>query len=420
MLESQLLSKVLDEKNFYILNKYNISDTDFGVNKETYQFIQDYVRQNGHTPDVRTVAMKFDSFDYVPETVDSFKYLATSLKSISAKRHAFDLLQNQAGRNFKDMDGIEFTKWLKTEVNALERTAVASSVLGVDFAKNGQERKDIYIDRKENKDLAYIPTPYPSLTKLLNGGFVLGDYLLLQAFTNQGKSFVCSDIGLAAFNAGFNILHYSIELPKIQQLHRLDTLNGKFQNSKLSRGEVENENEYFTYLDKFTHENQQHYIVKSMEDLPEGLTLEVIEQDLNIYKGTSVVIIDGFNLMKHKGGSSNMRNSLSQTSRELRQIFGRHNVLGVVVHQTAAQGEKDRKKDNVENVIVEPPSILDFSETSAVIQDSSVILSFAQANGNGKISIEKARVPKAKGEMIELHCDFDNGFIREVQASDYF
>lgn len=420
MLESQLLSKVLEEKDFHILNKFNINADDFFANRDAYEFVRDYVRSNGSTPDVRTVAMKFENFEYVPETSDSFKYLASTLKSNSAKRSAFDLLQNKAGKNFKEMDGTTFAKWLKEEVVALERVASASSIMGVDFAKNGQERKELYLERKEHKELSYIPTPYPTLNKLLNGGFVLGDYVLLQAFTNQGKSFVCSDIGLSAFNAGFNVLHYSIELPKVQQLQRLDTLNAHFQNSKMARGELQNEAEYFKYLDKFNHENKQKYIVKSMEDLPDGLTLDVMEADLNIYK-PNLLIIDGFNLIKHKGGSSNMRNSLSQTSRDLRQMFGRHNVCGLVVHQSSTQGEKDRKsKDDVENVIVEPPSILDYSETSSVIQDSSVILSFAQANGNGKISIEKARVPKAKGEKIELHCDFDNGYITEVQPSDYF
>ena len=136
---------------------------------------------------------------------------------------------------------------------------------------------------------------------------------------------------------------------------------GHFNNSELSRGELKNEEEYFSYLDKFNVKNETSYIVKSMNDLPHGLSLEQIKEDINLYPQTQVLIIDGFNLMRHKGGIKNMRNSLSQTSRDLRQFFVKESILGIVIHQSAAAGERERKKkDDVQEVMISPPSILIF------------------------------------------------------------
>ena len=421
MIESLLLSKVLDTNEFYTLNKFNINEDDFATEKEIYLFIKRYVEEHKQTPDVRTIGLKFPHFEYTAELTDSFKYLCTELKNTTAKRKMFELLQSEASINFTKMDGLEFTKWLKKEIEQLEKMVDSSASLGTDYLKTGEERKESYLIKKENKEKIFVPTPYSTLNKVLNNGWLLGDYVLLLAFTNTGKTWLASHVGITAANADFNILHYSVELPKAQQLERLDTLNGHFNNSQLAKAELTNEEEYFEYLKKHNPKNETSYIIKSMEDLKNGLSTEQIEEDLSIYPQTQVVIIDGFNLMRHKGGVKNMRNSLSHTSRELRQLFVKHNVLGVVVHQTNASSEKEKKnKDMVEDVIPNPPSLLDYSETISTIQDSSCVLTFCQKKGIGRLSVEKARTKEGKGTLIDLHCDFDNGFIKQVEATDYF
>lgn len=76
-----------------------------------------------------------------------------------------------------------------------------------------------------------------------------------------------------------------------------------------------------------------------MEDMPNGLSIDLIEADLQQNPDINMVIIDGFNLMQHGGNS---REVLSGTSRKLRQLFGRHEVVGLVVYQTLSAAEKRR------------------------------------------------------------------------------
>lgn len=413
LLESQLLSKVLDEKNFYVLKQYNINDNDFGTQKETYEFIRDYVKEYGETPDYRTVVGKFEKFDYQPEVSDTFAYMCRSLKSAVTKRKSFELLQKEAGKNFKTMGGTEFINWMANEVLAIQQVANSSNTTGTNIAVNGAERKEWYKENQEKRSYSFIPTPYESLTRWLGGGFELGDYILLMAFTNRGKTWIGTQIGQTAWRNGFGILHYSPELSKKQTTYRWETLDGHYNNVDLRRGELDNEEEYLAYLDEFNETNEHPYIVKTMEDLPEGLTLDVIEADLQMNPNVQMVIIDGFNLMQH-GKGNNLRNNMTSTSRRLRQIFGRYQVSGLVIHQTTGSSEKDKKNEDDDGLrIVSPPKLTDYSESIALIQDPATILTFDQHDGIGKISIEKAREPNV-GKVLDLVCNFNTGYIKEA------
>ncbi|BAF60346.1 replicative DNA helicase [Pelotomaculum thermopropionicum SI] len=416
MIESQLLSKVIDEKDFYVLRRYKVDVADFPTLGEVYGFIQDYVQENNATPDYRTVVAEFPNFEYIPEVTDTFKYLCRKLKAQTAKVRAFELLQNRAVRKFNELPGDQFVAWLKEETAKIE-AATAPPPDGTNYATNGPERLQWYKESKEKMSRQFIPTPYPTLTAALGGGFEAGDYILLMAFTNRGKSWLASHIGLAAWQNGFGVLHYSPELSKRQQALRLDTLMGHFDNVKLRRGSLDNEREYLDFLKGF--ENlPTPYFIKTMEDLPNGLSLEVIEADLQARPEVKMVIVDGFNLMAH-GKGARVRDSMTQTSRRLRQLFGRYGVAGLVVHQTPGASEKDSHKDDGETRLVKPPKLTDYSETVAVIQDAATALTFDQAQGVGRLSIEKAREPNV-GLVIELNCDFNYGVIRESDVTDIF
>lgn len=417
-MENRLLSKVINEKDFTVLRKANVTANDFFTDKEAYLFISSYVKNYGEVPPYQTVVAECEEFDYVPDVPDNFNYLIKSLKNNTAKRKAFDLLQKEAVKNFSSMQGTEFVKWLAGESNNLLHLVETDTTTGTNYATNGGERKEVYLSRKDNRTNIYIPTPYPKLTEWLGGGFELGDYVLLQGYTNCGKSWIGSQIGVVAWRNNFGVLHYSPELSKQQQMSRLDTLDGHFSNSGLRTGELgAYEDKYIQYLDTFNSSNEVPYILKTMGDMPKGLSLSLIEADLQANENIKMIIIDGFNLMSHKSNGSN-RDSMSNTSRKLRQLFGKYGVVGIVIHQTPTSAEKEKGTDEFGERIVKPAPLSSYSETIAVIQDAATILSYDQYNGVGKILLSKSRVGNV-GEELELQCDFNRGFIKEVSFVDF-
>lgn len=417
MEESKLLSKIIDDNSFYTLHKFNINAADFETYPHVYNYLREYANLYNQTPDYRTVVSKFSDFDYTADVSDSYAYLCKTIKDHSAKRKAVLKLAD-VSTHFKTMSGEEFARWLKEEATALEAIALASSSTATNYATNGEERKEWYNENKENRTLTYIPTPYDTLTKFMGGGFELGDMIMLMAYTNKGKSWLGSHCGNKAHEAGFGVLHYSPELSKKQQSYRNDTLRGHFDNVKIRRGNLDNEAAYMEYLESFNDSNEVPYIIKTMEDLPNGLSTDVIKSDLEMYGDKiQMVIIDGFNLMKFpKLG----RDGMSATSRELRQIFGRYKVAGLVIHQTPTSAEKEMKVDEDELEVELPvPQLTDYSETVSLVQDSSTVLTFNQREGRGRLFIAKCREPHV-GESVQLRCNFNLGYITEASPVDYF
>lgn len=417
-IESKLLSKVIDEGSLAVLSNYNVSSYDFTTQQETFNFIKKYTKEFGQVPAYTEVVAECPDFEYVPELPDNVAYMCKKLKSDVAKRKAFELLQKEATAKFGTMNGADFINWLHEESGKIKEVSCADSFAGTNFAINGAERKEMYLESKENRTGQYIQTPYPSLTEWLDGGFELGDYILLQAYTNRGKSWIASDVGIKAWNEGFGVLHYSPELSKKQQLQRLDTINGHFRNSEIKLGILGKEKAYFDYLDGFNEANETPYIVKTMGDLPRGLSVESIEADLQAHPNIKMVIIDGFTLMNHKGNDGN-RNNMTKTSRALRQLFGKYSVVGVVVHQIPTSAEKENGGEDESGArIVEPAKIHQYSETNAVITDACTVLNFDQFQGVGKMRLAKARTPHVD-KILELQCDFDLGYIKEASPIDF-
>lgn len=420
LVEIKLINKIINENCLHELKKYNITGSDFINCKDMYNFIVNFRSEYGEVPSYTTMAEEFEDFDYMPDVTDNIAYLCKKLKQETVRVRAYQLIQNEVANKFNELDGCKFINWLYNEVGQLKELSTLDNSLGTNYATNGDERAEWYNLNKEQRTFKYIPTPYPTLTRYLGGGWELGDYLLIMAYTNRGKSWIGSDIGVTAWANDYGVLHYSPELSKEQQLQRLDTLHGKFINSALKSGDLYNEDDYYRYLEKFNPNDQETpYMVKTMGDLKNGLSIDVIEADLQANDNIKMVIIDGFNLMTHKGKGQN-RDNMSNTSRKLRQLFGKYGVVGVVIHQTPTSAHKDNMEVEEEtgSRIPKPPELYQYSETIAVVQDACTVITFDQQDGIGKLKLAKTRTPNVDKELT-LQCDFNRGIIREVSAIDY-
>lgn len=415
LIENQLLSSVIDNGNFFELDKYGIAKQDFPALAEAYSFIKNYVGQYGQVPDMLTVTDNCEDFEYT-ETTDNFKYMATTLKSETAKRKFYQLLQEQVPDKFEHMNGKQFSNWITQQATVINDEVDSAGYNGTDLAKNGAERLNLYLEAKEEPESKNIPTPYPTLTEYLGGGFQLGDYVLLQAFSNKGKSWMATDFGVKSWNAGFPVIDYRPEISREQFMQRWDTVNSHFNNMALKAGNLyeQEEQRYFDYLGHYTGTIETPYILKTMEDLPNGLSLEVLETDLKQHPDTKMVIIDGFLLMNHHGNS---RDALSATSRKLRQLFSRHKVCGFVVNQIPGSAEKEQQNTAEDSRLPEAPKLTDYSETVATIQDAVTVLTFNQRDGIGVLKLAKAKTPNVD-QQLELICNFNMGTIKEREILD--
>lgn len=405
--------------DFSTLHKHQIRPKHFQFQEGIYNFIHDYYFIHKDLPDISTIIENYPDYE-VQETADTLSYLCNALKDSTAKKLGYELLQNEVSDKFNQLSGKEFIQWLRDEVEHIIDVTGLVNGTGSDYSMNEKDRLARYEHRKEQGASIFVPYPYSQLTQWLCGGSELGDYVLLMANSNVGKSWICSDIAVYQWKKGFGVLHYSPELTRTQCEDRLDTLRFKVHNSGIRAGNLKDEERYKRHLqDSMELQRKAPYLIKTMEDMPDGLTLELIEADIMSNPDIKVVVIDGFNLITHGGRDSN-RNNMSSTSRRLRRLFSKFGVLGIVVHQAKGSAmENSVIEDKDGGKTIKPPELSDYSETIAVIQDATTVLTFNADDGVGVLYLAKSRTPY-RNKKLYLSVDFDRGWINPTKTGSDF
>lgn len=89
--------------------------------------------------------------------------------------------------------------------------------IGYDFLADIQARYTTNIRKT-------IPTPWPIINELADGGFGMGELILLVAPPGIGKSTCLMNIGAHAIQRGLNVVHYTMELSEAYTAQRYDAL----------------------------------------------------------------------------------------------------------------------------------------------------------------------------------------------------
>jgi len=151
-----------------------------------------------------------EDLDYVQEEFTNFCKNQQLKKALMS---SVDLLK--AG----DFDGIRHIV-----DNALK--AGQDKNIGHEYAKNIEDRY-----KENNRDV--IPTPWPRINELLQGGLGNGDFGLLFGNPGGGKSWGLVALGGHAAKLGYNVLHYTLELGEDYVGKRYDAFFTKIPANKI-------------------------------------------------------------------------------------------------------------------------------------------------------------------------------------------
>jgi replicative DNA helicase len=94
------------------------------------------------------------------------------------------------------------------------------SDLGTDYFAEAEERMKLYATGTDG--IRRVPTGLSGLDKVLKGGLGDGELGVIIAPPNRGKSFALINIGAGAVLDGFNVVHYTLEMPEKQVSKRYD------------------------------------------------------------------------------------------------------------------------------------------------------------------------------------------------------
>ena len=178
-----------------------------------------------------------------------------------------------------ELDGI------KTLVNTAFNS-ISDRDLGHDYLKGFEERYE--------KDIRNpIPTPWPVINKIMDGGLSGGEVACAIAPSGRGKSWILSAIGSHALKIGKNVLHYTLEINEHYVAKRYDSIYSGVPFSELRFKKEEVFNSIKTY-------NESTLIIKKYGGKKASIQTLVahIEKCINNGMKPDLLVIDYADLLK--------------------------------------------------------------------------------------------------------------------------
>lgn len=434
-IELALLNAVAARRDLSLLVRSGLAeDSAWHEHPEAYRYISDHVAKFGETPSVdsiirESVVKRWPKEFEAVDVSESPETLCTKLHERNVKLDERRILEDAAKR-YATSDAYELQRFLETELDKLRQRVNARTGVGAaNWTKNVEQRLTEYEKRASGEFGTAIPLCWPEIDDAV-GGFHRGDYVDIEGRTKSGKSFVSDVVGLTANRAGYRVLAEKAESTKVEAMSRLDTLEFGLSNRALYSGTLDDDavETYKRKLDELSKSGRPDYVIKTPEDWPSGLTIAQIEADIDQYR-PDVVIIDQFNLMRHSGGSDHQ--AKAETSRQLKLLFARKGVVGVVLTQANGDYVKriDRENDDDDEIReLRPPRLGDYSETIAVRQDCTHMIALdsvqwpdvsGKMRGKAMVVVEISRTGGA-GTAVDLEWLPNDGVIRPRAPMDVF
>src|SRR5690606_18876886 len=199
----KLFSKIIDTANTQIFNQYRVTRRKFESESEleVFDFLTDFINRTGKTPTLDEVAASCPNFLYL-STNESFDELVSKINSKYAKLELIRMIQGKAfnedqherNKNLESIlhkkDGKELLKFIKENIEQLEQDTNTSPTIGKSIKNDVDWFKKEYSDREKGKSIKVWPSSFPSLNKVLGGGYLSGNYYTFIARSGRGKSII--------------------------------------------------------------------------------------------------------------------------------------------------------------------------------------------------------------------------------------
>lgn len=399
MVELQILSKILKDKNMSLLTLNNITDDYFITYQTEYEFIRDHVHKYGNVPDKETFLAKFPDFTVV-EVAETDKYLIDTFNEEHLYAKAVPVVSKIA--ELMQTDANAAIEYLGSQLDNLR---VHSAVMGTDIISQARKRYEEYEEMRANPEKFQIPTGFDQLDKII-GGWRRGEELAVMfARTGQGKSWLLIKSLQHAWRLGYRVGLIEPEMSDVKTGYRFDTLYGHMSNRSMVRGE--DLPEYEGYIkDLETRENP--FFVVSPKEFNRRITVSKLRSFIQT-NNIDILGVDGISYLtdeRMKRGD-NRTSQLTNISEDLMDLSIELKVPIIVVAQSNREGAKDDDAPGLENI----------RDSDGIAYNCSVAISARQKDSNVELNVRKNR-NGVTGDKISYLWDIDTGKFTFVENDE--
>lgn len=226
-------------------------------------------------------------------------------------------------------------------------------------------KEEILKDKGE--EVYVIPSPYETLNRYINKGFMPEQLITVGARTGIGKTVVATQAAATACALGKSVLFFSLEMSSEQLIKRIAACHGNIMLSLLrprdDRDEATKE-KISSVMDEIS--NWKLKIVDSPDVTMEKIR-SISQQTAQSETGLDMIIIDYLQLISTKGSyNRNRQETVAEISRSCKMMA---KELGVPV-MVLVQLNREGKGEDADRL----PGKEDIRESAAIAADSDIVL----------------------------------------------
>lgn len=405
MVALQIISKVLETKDFSIISDNILDDNYFLEYKEEFTFIREHYEKYGNVPDKVTFEQKFPDIQLV-EVTESDDYLVATIREEKLYSDAVPIV-NEIARLMKT-DANAATEYLMNNLDILRPTY---ELKGTDIIKDSLSRLAQYEDKKNNPEKWTITTGFEELDNIIHGIDKEMEFFIIFARTNQCKSWVLAKLCTHIWQLGFNIGFVSPEMSPMSIGYRFDTLHKNFSNTALMYGGTNiDEEEYVEYIAGLK-ENKNKFIVSTPNDFGKKITVSKLKKYIQQYH-LDVLAIDGITYLSDERGKRGDSKTITLTniSEDLVALSLELHVPILVVVQSNRGGVMDKDTDGT-------PDLENIRDSDGIAQNATKVLSLRQKDNVLEMCIKKSRFGKIGG-LLKYLINLDVGKFTFLPSED--
>jgi replicative DNA helicase len=392
VIESQDVATVIDQNATDVFSEYS----------DVWNYIVEFNNEYGGTPSKDVLKKNFKEFEFV-KCESPLQYYIDDAKKQSLNKGIRTTLF-KATEMLKDhSDPLQVLRLLQNE--ALELTRNSGRMTDTNMV-DWQERADILRERIDHPDDMAIGVPSGiSVIDAHFGGWQPGDFVVVIGWTGVGKSALTRLFAANAWRAGYSPLIISLEMDKLQEQYRMDTILNAgevFTNTQLTNGIDINFDEYKGWAEnEFEGKHPLHLVTaEGIESADQHFVQAKIDQ----YRKPPLIILDYHTLFDDaKGGGSEVERA-KNLSKAFKRIAVKNRIAVIDVSAVTMDDGHDER----------PPLLNEIAWSKQLSYDADMVLAVHRSAGSDIFQVVTRKTRRCAPFAFYLRWNLDSGQWKEI------
>ena len=352
----QIINKVLQNKDYSLITLNNLTAEHFYGYKAEYEFIKAHYNNYHTIPDRLTFVQHFPEF-VIQDVNEPDNYLIEQLYNDYNQSYLATRLNNLK----KLLEADDTTGAMQYFKDSLDKLHIGSALQCTDIMTD-TSRYERYLDMIANQSKYFISTGFPELDKIITGIDRRNENMVIAARTGVGKSMMLCAIAAAASKQGLTVGIYSGEMSVDKVAYRLDTLLGKIDNKKISRGDLYYKDHYKNYLDSLKCSNYGPIKVLTPNDIAGPATVDALQAFVE-KEHLDILFIDQYSLLEDNSRAKVAHEKVANISKAIKNLQVMKQIPIISVTQMNRTKNEDKSQDTTQIAL-----------SDRIGQDATVIL----------------------------------------------